>query len=60
MTSACSATACARAVSPAPKARLSADATPPPIAPADNMPVSIANGKTSPIAASGTTPSSPM
>ena len=37
-----------------------ADDTPPPIAPADIMPVSIANGNTSAIAASGSVPSSPM
>ena len=60
MSIACSATDCARTRSPAPKARLSADATPPPMAPADSMPVSMAKGNTSPSAASGTTPSTPM
>ena len=40
--------------------RLTADDTPPPIAPADIIPVSIENGNTSAIAASGVVPSRPM
>ena len=56
---ACIASTFARAGSEAPSARLTADDTPPPIAPADIIPVSIANGKTSAIAASGVVPSRP-
>ena len=60
MMAACSASVAARSRSPAPSARLIAEETPPPIAPADIICVSIANGNTSAIAASGTVPSRPI
>jgi hypothetical protein len=50
----------ARGRSPAPSARLTAEETPPPMAPADIIWVSIANGNTSAIAASGSVPRMPM
>lgn len=43
----------------APRARLTADDTPPPMAPADIIWVSMANGNTRAIAASGTVPRMP-
>jgi hypothetical protein len=57
---ACSASVAARSLSPAPSARLIAEETPPPIAPADIICVSMASGNTSAIAASGTVPSRPI
>ena len=56
---ACTASASARAASPAPKARLTADDTPPPMAPADSMPWNMTIGNTSAIAASEATPKLP-
>jgi hypothetical protein len=60
MMAACSASVAARSRSPAPSARLIADETPPPIAPALIICVSMANGNTSAIAASGMVPSRPI
>jgi len=57
---ACHASALARSTLPAPSARLIADETLPPIAPADVVCISIVNGKASAMAASGTMPSRPM
>ena len=57
---ACSASVAARSRLPAPSARLMADDTPPPIAPADIICVSITNGNTSAIPASGSVPSRPI
>jgi hypothetical protein len=59
MTTACSARVRARAASPAPSARLTAEDTPPPIAPADIIWTSITKGNTSAMAASGAVPSKP-
>ena len=56
---ACTASAFARALSPAPSARLTADDTPPPIAPPDSINCSITIGNTSAIPASEATPSWP-
>ncbi len=56
---ACTASAFARAPSPAPSARLTADDTPPPIAPPDSISCSITIGNTSAIPASEATPSRP-
>ena len=57
---ACSASVAARSRSPAPMARLIADETPPPMAPADIICVSMTKGKTSAIAASGSMPRRPI
>ena len=57
---ACSASVAARSRFPAPTARLMADETPPPIAPADIICVSITKGNTSAMPASGSTPSRPI
>ena len=59
MTTACRASASARAKSPAPSARLIAEETPPPIAPADSICISMISGKTSVMAASGVVPRMP-
>ena len=59
ITTAWTASVRARSGSFAPSARLTAEDTPPPIAPADIICTSIANGKTSAIAASGAVPSRP-
>ncbi len=60
ISAACNASARARSASPAPSARLIADEMPPPIEPAENICISITNGNTSAIAASGCMPSRPM
>ena len=60
MIAACSASVAARSRFPAPSARLMADETPPPIAPADIICVSMTNGNTSAIPASGSVPSRPI
>ena len=52
MASACSANAAARASSPDPSARLIAEDTPPPIAPADSICISMTIGNTRAMAAS--------
>ena len=57
---ACSASVAARSRLPAPIARLIAEDTPPPIAPADIICVSITNGNTSAMPASGSVPSRPI
>ena len=57
---ACSASVAARSRSPAPIARLMAEETPPPIAPADIICVSMTKGNTSAIPASASVPSRPM
>ena len=57
--SACSASAAARASSPAPSARLIAEDTPPPMAPADSICISMTMGKTRAMAASWVVPSMP-
>ncbi len=57
--SACTARASARAGSPAPKARLTADDTPPPIAPADIIIWNMTSGNTSAMPASEGTPKLP-
>jgi hypothetical protein len=59
MITACRASACARKSSPAPIARLIADDTPPPMAPADSICCIIAIGNTIAMAARAGTPSSP-
>jgi hypothetical protein len=59
MTAACKARVRARCGSDAPSARLTADDTPPPMAPADIIWTRVANGKTSAMAANGTVPSTP-
>ena len=58
--SACAASREARSTSPAPSARATAEATPPPIAPPDIVMVRITNGNTSAIAASDSVPSRPI
>ena len=50
----------ARSRSPAPSARLIAEETPPPIAPADIICVNMVKGNTSAIPASGSMPSRPI
>ena len=60
MTTACSASALARAWSPPPSARLTADETPPPIAPADIICTSMTTGNTSAMPASDAVPRAPM
>ena len=60
MMAACSASVAARSRLPAPSARLIADETPPPIAPADIICVSITKGNTSAMPASGSVPSRPI
>src|ERR1700694_1759040 len=60
MSKACAASVDARSTSPAPSARATADATPPPIAPPDMVMVRIPNGNPSAIAASDSTPSRPI
>ena len=57
--SACTASALARAGSPAPSARLTADETPPPMAPADIIICSMTSGNTSAMPASEATPKLP-
>src|SRR3954463_14328117 len=59
MMAACSASVAARSRLPAPSARLMAEETPPPIAPADIICVSITNGNTSAMPASGSGPRPP-
>ena len=56
----CRARTSARAMSPAPMARLTAEETPPPIAPPLIIPISMNIGKTSAAAARGSGPSAPM
>ena len=60
MVAACQASIAARAWSPAPSARLIADETLPPMAPADVICISMLNGNASAIAARGTMPSRPI
>ena len=56
---ACTASALARSGAPAPSARLTADDTPPPIAPPDSIICSITIGNTSAMPASDGTPKLP-
>ena len=56
---ACTASALARAASPAPSARLTADETPPPMAPADSIIWNITKGNTSAMPASAGEPKRP-
>ena len=56
---ACTASAAARAGSPAPRARLTADETAPPMAPPDSIVCSMTNGKTSAMPPSAATPKRP-
>jgi hypothetical protein len=57
--SACTARALARWVSPAPSARLTAEDTPPPMAPAESICISMVRGNTSAMAASCVVPRMP-
>jgi hypothetical protein len=59
MTSACTASARTRSGWPAPVARLIAEDTPPPMAPAEHICISITKGNTRAMAASAVFPSTP-
>jgi len=59
MMTACSAIASASSWRPAPKARATEDAMPPPMPPADIVCISITRGKTSAAPAKASTPSRP-
>ncbi len=59
ITTACKASVSARATSPAPSARLMAEETPPPIAPAESICISMIMGNTSAMAASDVVPRIP-